>query len=78
MAQLQTQIDFLKKMLEHKKRLIVGGMYQPDSMNTIIRQIKTMNLRLAQYDILDKPMVDRSFYVQLQIKFDKLLFDIQI
>ena len=50
----------------------------PEKMNEIIKQIKTMNLRLQQYGIMDKDMVESSFYVQFKIKFDQLLFDIQI
>lgn len=63
-------------MIENKRGLIEGGMYLPEKMNEIIKQIKTMNLRLKQYGILDKDMVLRSFYVQFKIKFDQLLFDI--
>ena len=49
-------------MVQNKKKAVEEGMYLPDKLNEIIGDIKTMNLRLRQYSIMDKDMIESSFY----------------
>lgn len=51
-------------------------MYLPDRMHEVITEIKTINYRLQAYQLIDKDIVDSSFYNQFKILYDALLFDI--
>lgn len=78
MGKINAQIRYLKEMIANKKTLIVDGMYLPDKMKEIMKDIKTVNFRVTGYEITKDDIISSSFYNQYKILYDNLLFDIQV
>ena len=65
-------------MVKNKRYLVVGGMYLPNKLHAVIEDIKTLNYRLRLYDLKEDDMIQTSFYNEVKLLYDNLLYDVEI
>lgn len=77
-SEIDKQISLLVNMVANKRYLVTQGMYVPEKLHATIKELKTINYRLEQYEVKKRDVVSDNFYNKIKILYDNLLFDMRI